>query len=173
MTNSPLLDLHDPESDATRAAFEDPQVGDRFQEFYSFWVFVVHVGGEVVATVEASAPCDLPQDGKLRHFATREAFRAAYRYGSIPGYWVHLAGRNRRVGGWYESLLPQFPIEPAEPEPLHDERLVAKLGQLVAQRFAGDGLGFLPEHEGRRRALALIAALRGHGYAIERADGAR
>lgn len=164
--------LRDPETDATCAAFDDPQVGDRFQEFYSFWVYVVHVDGEYVAAVEASAPCDLPKDGKLRHFASRDAFRAAYAYGSIPGYSVALASRGAKVRGWYESLLPRFPVEPPEPEPepVYDERLVAALGRLEARRFSGDGLGFLPVGEQRRRAIELVEALRGDGYEIERAE---
>lgn len=161
----------DPEAEATRAAFEDPQVGDRFHELYSFWVYVVHVEGEHVATVEASPPCDLPTDGKLRHFPSREAFRAAYRYETNPRYWVHLAGRGKQVRGWYEALLPKFPIVAPEPAPrVYDERLVAALGRLEAQRFSGDGLGFLSASEQRRRATGLIDALEAAGYVVERAE---
>lgn len=84
----------------TREAMEDPRPGDRYQEMYSFWVYVVAVEGERVATLEASPPCTVPRDGKLREFETREAFRAAYSYGSIPGYWVTLADRDNNVDGW-------------------------------------------------------------------------
>lgn len=143
-----LLSFNDPGSDATSEAFDDPRVGDRFHELYSFWVYVVHVDGEYVATVEASPPCDLPTGGKLRHFPSREAFRAAYRYETNPRYWVHLAGRGKQVRGWYEALLPKFPIKPPPPVVrVYDERLVTALGRFeaAARRLSQCALEITPE----------------------------
>ena len=101
----------------TAAAMADPQVGDRFHDMYSFWVFVVDVGTESVTTYEASGhPSEMPDiGGKLRIFTTRDEFRASYRYGSIPGYYVRLADRGTDVSGWVrrvtDSSLSVFPEE--------------------------------------------------------------
>lgn len=71
-----------------RQAFENPKVGTRFTEMYSFWVHVVHVGEDLVAVEEYVAPCEVPKDAKLRYL-TREKFRTAYAYeGSTDGWWV-------------------------------------------------------------------------------------
>lgn len=167
-----------PETDATRDAFDDPQIGDRFQEFYSFWMYVVHVDGEYVATVEASAPCTLPGDGKLRHFATRDRFRRAYGYGSagMAGkYWVQLADRGSDVDGWYAPLLPDFPIPvaavPDPAAPVRDTALVSLVGELLAKRFAEDGLGFMLPGDRAGRTRALLDALDESGFVVARREG--
>jgi hypothetical protein len=85
----------------TAAAFENPQTGDRFQEMYSFWVYVVDRKGNYVTTMEASPPCSFPDDGKVNHYSLA-GFRERFSYGSIPGYWVALAGRGHDVEGWLE-----------------------------------------------------------------------
>lgn len=105
-----MLDLGYAKS-GTDEAFAEPQVGDRFHEMYSFWMYVVHMDGEYVVAMEASPPCTVPDDGRLRRFASHDAFRAAYAYGTIPGYWVQLADRGNDVSGWYEQLLPDLPPE--------------------------------------------------------------
>jgi hypothetical protein len=91
---------------ATAEAFEVPQPGDSFDEMAAFRMFVVDVqpNGGPVAVVEANPPCTLPRGGKLRRFACVHDFRAAYAYGSIPGYWVDLNKRGANVDGWLACL---------------------------------------------------------------------
>lgn len=85
----------------TAEAMADPQLGDRFTEMHSYWVYVVDLGVESVTTLEAGAPCSFPDDGEVRVFASRAEFRSRYAYGGgHPGYWVKLAGRGHDVTGW-------------------------------------------------------------------------
>jgi hypothetical protein len=154
----------DASMDATREAFADPQVGDRFQEMYSFWVFVVRVDGQHVTTLEASPPCTVPDDGKLRHFATHEQYREAYRYGTNPGYWVRLADRGNDVSGWYEELLPDFPFD-AVPEPIE-----TVIGKHLERWAAADGLGYQTVKQREDRRAELIAALRVNGHLADGGD---
>jgi hypothetical protein len=90
----------------TADAMSDPQVGDRFHDMYTFWVYVVDAGSESVTTYEASGhPSQFPDvGGKLRFFPTRQAFRASYQYGSIPGYFVRLSDRGNDVSGWVRRV---------------------------------------------------------------------
>ena len=85
---------------ATKWAFNNPKVGDRFQEMYSYWVYVVAVHNEWVGIMEASPPCELPEDGKVS-FLTKEDFKEKYAYGgSTPGYSVVFADHGNDVEGW-------------------------------------------------------------------------
>jgi hypothetical protein len=88
----------------TEKAMEDPRPGDRYQEMYSFWVYVVAAPADgSVVVAEASAPCTFPDDAKWRRFPDGPTFRQAYSYGgSMPGYWVRLASRGEDVSGWLE-----------------------------------------------------------------------
>jgi hypothetical protein len=98
--------MTDPKPDTRRSltaeAFDDPQPGDRFNEMYSFWMFVVAVepSGRV-ATMEAGAPCSFPSAGKLVIHESHDAYRRAFAYGSIAGYWVSLSDRGNDVDGWF------------------------------------------------------------------------
>jgi len=97
----------------TAEAFATPAVGDSFHEMLAFRVFVVAVEPEGrIAVLEANPPCTLPGDGRLRVFASHDDFRAAYGYGSIPGYWVRLSKRGSSFTGWF----------PGWPEPATDDR---------------------------------------------------
>jgi hypothetical protein len=87
---------------ATREAFECPQIGDRFQEMYAHWVYVVDRKPDRVTILSASAPCTFPRDAKMWS-GSLEEFRQ--RYSSSAGYTVHLAGRGHSVEGWLESKL--------------------------------------------------------------------
>ena len=87
-------------ADATDAAIKDPRAGDRFHEMYAFWIYVVHVEGDTVVTMEASPPCEFPKDGNVV-VQTREEFKLRLSYGVIPGYWVRLADRGNNVAGWW------------------------------------------------------------------------
>jgi hypothetical protein len=91
------------EEDAkTEKAFSNPQVGDRFTEMYSFWLYVVGKNGDKVATIEASPPCSFPEDGKLK-VQTVEDFRNRFAYGSISGYSLHFVDGDNNVEGWFEE----------------------------------------------------------------------
>ena len=85
----------------TEKAMEDPRPGDRYQEMYSFWVYVVDVGANgSVVTAEGHS---FPDDAKFRWFPTGAAFRRAYSYGgTVLGYWVKLASRDEDISGWLE-----------------------------------------------------------------------
>lgn len=120
-----------PQREATMAALSDPQVGDRFHEWFSFWMHVVHVDGEYVAVVEAFPPCAVPAEGKLRHFANRAEFLKAYTYNAIEGSPLTLVERGSNVEGWYTGLLPAFPIP--------DEVERARRGQSAAPEETAGG----------------------------------
>ena len=89
----------DPEKEATERALADPQVGDRFHEMYSFWLYVIRRDGDIVTTMEVSPPATLPDDGKVR-IQTVTELRERLAYGNIPGYWVRLRDRGNNVAGW-------------------------------------------------------------------------
>lgn len=87
----------------THEAMLDPQVGDRFCEMYTHWVYVVKVTKKYVWTLAASAPCSFPEDGDLVK-RTREDYIHYYSYKSPnlkDKYFVQLVDRNRNVMGWY------------------------------------------------------------------------
>lgn len=86
----------------TAQAMADPQPGDRYHEMWSFWLYVVARNGDQVCTMEASAPCSFPRDGKIVWQATEE-FRRRWAYGSIEGYTVMLADRWNDVSGWLDA----------------------------------------------------------------------
>lgn len=86
---------------ATILAMADPQPGDRFTEFFSFWVYVVKRDGNTITTIEANSPAILPQDGEIK-VQTLEEFRERFHYQTRPGYWVRLVDRNNDVEGWLE-----------------------------------------------------------------------
>jgi hypothetical protein len=88
----------------TERAFTHPEAGDAFEEMLSFWVIVVDVADDgIIHVVEHGGPGELPRDGRLRRFPTGDAFRAAYAYGSIPGYSVSWA-KTVDVTGWLDVL---------------------------------------------------------------------
>lgn len=116
----------------TAEAFADPRPGDRFHEMFSWWVVVVSVAADGVKVMHGSGPVNLrrgrfpdgelvepfPERAEVRWYATAEDFRAAWRYGSIPGYTVTLAGRGLDVAGWLESVtsVPAAPTRPDDEE---------------------------------------------------------
>jgi hypothetical protein len=87
----------------TAAAFDDPQVGDRFHEMYSFWVYVVAREGDQVTTMESGAPCTFPDDARV-WIGTVEELKKRFAYGTIPGYGVILEDRGNNVGGWLDMV---------------------------------------------------------------------
>ena len=93
----------------TDEAMKNPQVGDRFSEMYNFWVYVIDVDGDIVATMEAFPPATLPRDGIVKT-QTKEDFIKRFAYDNIPGYWVQLIDRGNDVEGWYQKTHIVFPI---------------------------------------------------------------
>jgi hypothetical protein len=88
----------------TKEAFTDPQVGDRFTEMYSFWMYIIGRRGNKVITMEGSPPITFPE-GATMHTYTLEEFNTRFSYGSIDGYWVTLVDRGNNVEGWIEEGL--------------------------------------------------------------------
>ena len=83
---------------ATAEAFADPQPGDVFEEFYSFWVMVRGRDRDWVTWLEVTSP-EIPlQDGK-RFVGTVAEFGDKFSYKSIPGYSVKLNRRGAKVSG--------------------------------------------------------------------------
>jgi hypothetical protein len=87
------------DQEKTDHAMKYPQVGDRFTEMCSFWLYVVAVEGDSVTTMEATGPCEFPKDGKVKK-QNAEEFRRRFAYGSIPGYWVTYCDGGNDVEGW-------------------------------------------------------------------------
>ncbi len=86
----------------TAEAMFNPQVGDRFHEFFSFWVYVLKRTDREITIMEASSPCELPRDGRIWK-GTIEQFRLRYAYKGILGYFVMLCDRGNDVTGWLED----------------------------------------------------------------------
>lgn len=86
----------------TDAAFDDPQVGDRFSEMLTHWVYIVGREGDQVAVLARSAPCTFPEDGELWRGSVGE-FKKRYGNRYIPGYTILLEDRGNCVEGWLES----------------------------------------------------------------------
>jgi len=126
----------------TAEAFADPRPGDRFHEMFSFWVVVVSAGADGVKAMEGGGPVNLrrgrlpdgeivepfPERARVCWYATADDFRAAFRYRTIDGYTVLLAGRGLDVSGWLERAreVPRAPTHPKPPavpvpDPLSDE----------------------------------------------------
>ena len=91
----------------TLAAMKDPQPGDRFQEMFSFWVYVVHRGIDEVVTMEANPPCTFPTDAETKHY-TLKGFFDYFSYGTESlkdRFWVDLCDRGNNVAGWYKPTI--------------------------------------------------------------------
>lgn len=103
-----MLDLRT--EDATMDALLHPEVGDHFDERFSFHMFVVHVtpGGGPIVAVEANPPCQVPDDGKAVPFDSLADFVDRYTYKSMPHKsWVLLSGRGCDVRGWLDAIYPE------------------------------------------------------------------
>lgn len=86
---------------ATAEAFWDPQVGDRFDEMYSYWVYVVGRDGDTVTTLEAGAPCSFPDGETIKAWrGSIDEFSDRFAYGSIIGFSIYLNSRGENVTGW-------------------------------------------------------------------------
>ncbi len=86
----------------TAEAMRDPQVGDRYNEMCTFWVYVIHVERDLVVTMEGNGPCRFPRDGKVQE-QSRSEFKRRFSYRNAEGYWVRLVDRGNNVVGWYNA----------------------------------------------------------------------
>jgi hypothetical protein len=82
---------------------DDPKQGDRFHEFYAFWGYVLGRNGDNVTFLTASAPCELPKDGKVSTLPL-DGFRKKFAYSNGQGYYVTGAGRGHNVSGWLDEI---------------------------------------------------------------------
>jgi hypothetical protein len=100
----------------TAEAFANPRVGDRFHEFFSYWVFVVAIEGDRVMVMTASSPATLPDEGEIKVFESHDAYRQHFAYRSMSGYSVTLAGRDTNVVGWAPSFPEAVAAEAEKPD---------------------------------------------------------
>jgi hypothetical protein len=91
--NAALLTLH---------ALRDPQPGDRFNEFLSYWIYVVYREGNEVWYCEANPPCEFPQDAKLTKTTVEKMFNR-FTYTHREKAWVRLSDRGNDVTGWIDA----------------------------------------------------------------------
>ena len=99
----------------THEAMMNPKVGDRFEEFYTFWMYVVKVSRWHVWTMSASAPCEFPKDGKIEK-RTKKEFRKHFSYQTKAPelknkYWICLCDRNNNVKNWIKPFWKIFKRE--------------------------------------------------------------
>jgi hypothetical protein len=100
------VNMSDPEERArmTHEAVMDPKPGDRFTERYSFWLYVLRSNKDHVMVIEASAPCTLPDDGKV-HIYSRAKFveKMSYKSKKMDGkYWLDLVSRGEDIS-WFDE----------------------------------------------------------------------
>lgn len=92
----------------TMDALRNPQVGDRFHEMYSWWVYVVAVDADQVVTMLCGAPCTFPDDAEMR-VQTKAEFLKSGTYPSMPDKpCAHLADRGNDVSGWVQPGPPSY-----------------------------------------------------------------
>lgn len=88
----------------TEAVLRNPQVGDKFHEMYSFWLYVLAVDDCEVTFISGS---ELPKDGKIETMQ-REAFVKRFSYDSMPNKsWLRLSDRRCDVSGWLPEIMPK------------------------------------------------------------------
>ena len=89
----------------------NPQVGDRFHEMYSFWMYIVHIetysdGVKYIYAMDFNPPCELPTDGKLKRYTPR-GFQERFFYGTgdlKTQSWLSYCDC-KDVSGWYEGHI--------------------------------------------------------------------
>jgi len=86
----------------THEAMTEPRIGDRFTEMYSFWLYIVGISKTHVMSIEAGAPCILPDDGKVV-ISTKEEFAKRFEYSGMPGkYSIDLVSRGEDIS-WFNE----------------------------------------------------------------------
>jgi hypothetical protein len=77
----------------TIAAFAEPKVGDRFEEFCSYWVIVIKIDEGGILTYQKSG-CS---EEKLKRYASGQEFRDAFSFSGRSQYWIKLYSRDYDV----------------------------------------------------------------------------
>jgi hypothetical protein len=77
----------------TIAAFADPQIGDRFEEFSTFWLIVVNVDEEGISTWQKPGN----SNPFLKQYASAQEFRDAFSFNGRSNYWIKLFSKNYDV----------------------------------------------------------------------------
>jgi len=85
----------------TSEAFNDPKAGDRFEEFYTCWVYVLKTDGGKILTWQGSGhPSGFPNvahHGRFVEYESIESFQKAFSYGTTEGYFVKLCDRGNDI----------------------------------------------------------------------------
>jgi hypothetical protein len=142
----------------SKEALNDPKPGDYWQEMYSWHMYVLEVEetdkGKIITTISASAPCELPKDGKLQK-RTHGEFKAWLSYGSIEGTWALCSKRNANIDWWKPQPPPASSTSSSNPldqeiEVLKEECKKLKEEKDVLkeriQRILDDLAGLLIDH---------------------------
>jgi hypothetical protein len=90
----------------TEQAKNNPKVGDRFSEMYSFWVYVLLVKENLVVTMESNH--NKESDWELKVYTT-EGWKKEHSYGSIPGWSIAYCDNDenaaKNANEWILGLL--------------------------------------------------------------------
>jgi len=89
------------QKEKNRQAFENPKIGDRFSEMFSFYVYVVGIEDGRVCILEGSSPVTFP-DTATRWEGTDEDFRQRFSYAGGEGYSVDFLDGGHGVEGWLD-----------------------------------------------------------------------
>jgi hypothetical protein len=92
----------------TDEALNSPQQGDRFEEFYTFWVYVLKVDDDGVLTWQGSGhPSGFPKEaykGEFVRHESSEAFRKSFTSEGRGTYWVKLCDRDNDVSKFLQDM---------------------------------------------------------------------
>lgn len=80
--------------DETLAAIARPKAGDRYTAAFEYWVYVVSVKLNTIATIEGVPPCNMRVDGTMNIYKPDQFFN---RFAPAKMPWVRLIGRNHDV----------------------------------------------------------------------------
>lgn len=91
----------------TEQAMANPQIGDRFQEMFTHWVYVCdRTKEDIITTVEGQGNgMGFPQDAKVRQYKSVAAFQEKFRFITMPGYCIALHDRGNDVQGWITKAI--------------------------------------------------------------------
>lgn len=91
----------------TEQAMADPQIGDRFQEMMTHWVYVCdRTKDDIITTVEGSGNgIGFPVNAKVRQYESIHVFQTKFRFITQPGYYIALHDRKNDVRGWITKVI--------------------------------------------------------------------
>jgi len=97
-------------SDYTVEKLINPKVGDRYQEMYSFWMYVVHIDEvndkKYIYTAHFSPPCEVNAKDAVIYKHDKNGLLRHYTYESISGSWLHYEdNKPEHVEGIFEEYI--------------------------------------------------------------------